>query len=254
MLNTGLVSITFRQLSVERIIELCLASGLESIEWGADIHLPPDNLKKAEHVRQMTLDAGLFSSAYGSYYRPGDDDSASFEAILDVAETLGAPIIRVWAGSRSSQDADERYWQTVIDNARRIVEQASERNIIVSLEHHENTLADTPGTTMKLLNAIQSDYMRSHWQPPHSANLDSKKESLSRLLAYVTNIHVFHWNPSTRERYALQDGSSDWAEYINMLRGSSQQHVLSLEFVRADSEEQFLADAKTLQTLLAQQP
>ena len=37
----GLVSVTFRQLAPEALIDLAARAGLAAIEWGADIHVPP---------------------------------------------------------------------------------------------------------------------------------------------------------------------------------------------------------------------
>ena len=43
MIESGLVSITFRKLTVEKIIELVKEAGLQGIEWGGDVHVPHDN-------------------------------------------------------------------------------------------------------------------------------------------------------------------------------------------------------------------
>ena len=40
MLKTGVCSVTFRNLNVERIIELVVEAGLDGIEWGGDVHVP----------------------------------------------------------------------------------------------------------------------------------------------------------------------------------------------------------------------
>jgi hypothetical protein len=47
MIRTGLVSVTFRQLSAEEIIKLVVCAGLEGIEWGGDIHVPHGDLKRS---------------------------------------------------------------------------------------------------------------------------------------------------------------------------------------------------------------
>ena len=44
-------------------------------------------------------EAGLAIAAYGSYYRVEHDDPAPFEPVLATAVELGAPTVRVWAGS-----------------------------------------------------------------------------------------------------------------------------------------------------------
>ena len=103
MTKTGLVSVTFRTLAVERVIELVSQAGLNSIEWGGDIHVPPTNPSWAKEVGKMTRESGLEVSSYGSYYRAGSlSDGQSFESILDAAVALGAPSIRVWAGNQGS--------------------------------------------------------------------------------------------------------------------------------------------------------
>lgn len=73
MLKTGLVSITFRNLKVEEIIDLVVKAGLDAIEWGGDIHVPHGDIKKACKVARLMKKADLEMAAYGSYYRVGCD-------------------------------------------------------------------------------------------------------------------------------------------------------------------------------------
>lgn len=250
MLTSGLLSITFRQFTAEHIIDLAATAGLASIEWGGDIHVPHGDIKKAQAVRKMTLDAGLSLSAYGSYYRLAEASSPPFEAVLDTAKALGVALIRVWAGARGSHDADDDYRQAVNTDAQRIVTMAAKRKIQVGLEYHQNTLTDTLESTQTLLNDVGHDNLLTFWQPPHTANLQRKTLGLRTLLPHIANIHVFHWNPNNLARYPLMDGQADWQAYIDILRTSNRDHVLSLEFVKDDKEANFLIDAKILQTWL----
>jgi len=247
MLKTGLVSVTFREKSTEQIIALTHSAGLESIEWGGDVHVPPGRFALAQQVQQQTIDAGLTVSAYGSYYRLGE--TANFEAVLDTAEALNAPIIRVWAGTSPSADADDAYWGMICADANRTVEQASQRGISISLEHHEGTLTDTTDSAQRLLQQV--DELRTFWQPPHTPNLQEKIQSLQALLPWMTNVHVFQWHPESRERFPLVDGEDDWKQYIDLLRRFSGDHTLSLEFVHGDDETQLFKDAATLKRWLA---
>ena len=56
MRPTGLLSVTFRHLPFERIIELAAEAGLDGIEWGGDVHVPPGDLKQAEKNRESDSD------------------------------------------------------------------------------------------------------------------------------------------------------------------------------------------------------
>ncbi|HWD79704.1 MAG TPA: xylose isomerase, partial [Kribbella sp.] len=64
--RTGLVSVTFRQLAVEQVMEVAAGAGLSAIEWGGDIHVPLGNLVNAKRVRNLTEVHGLQVAAYGS--------------------------------------------------------------------------------------------------------------------------------------------------------------------------------------------
>ena len=61
MRPTGLLSVTFRNLPFERIIEMTAQAGLDGIEWGGDVHVPPGELKLAERIGQAAREAGLIN-------------------------------------------------------------------------------------------------------------------------------------------------------------------------------------------------
>jgi len=113
----GLVSITFREFTPEKIISLCQANNLHAIEWGGDIHVPHGDLDVARQVGDQTREAGLSVSAYGSYYRLASSEGPGFSQVLASAVSLGSPVIRVWAGGRSSADADPSYRLDVREDA-----------------------------------------------------------------------------------------------------------------------------------------
>ena len=59
MLNTGLVSVTFRDKTPEEIISAVKQCGLEGIEWGGDVHVLPGDVSRAREIRHLTEQAGL---------------------------------------------------------------------------------------------------------------------------------------------------------------------------------------------------
>ncbi|MFN2155934.1 MAG: sugar phosphate isomerase/epimerase, partial [Anaerolineae bacterium] len=97
MIRSGLVSITFRQLSPAEIVARAAQAGLEAIEWGGDVHVPHGDVDAARTVRRTTEEAGLQVAAYGAYYRVGHEEPCPFADVLESAVALGAPLIRVWA-------------------------------------------------------------------------------------------------------------------------------------------------------------
>jgi 3-dehydroshikimate dehydratase len=69
--RAGLCSVTFRALTPREVAEAAAAAGLQTVEWGADVHAPPDQPATLRGVRDLTAAAGLTTCSYGSYWRAG---------------------------------------------------------------------------------------------------------------------------------------------------------------------------------------
>jgi len=247
-ITTGLVSVTFRKLSPGEIVALVARAGLDGIEWGGDVHVPHGDLAAARDVRHMTEDAGLSVLAYGSYFRcrPGE----AFEPVLEAAITLGAPLIRIWAGQLGSAEADSAYREGVIAQSQHAVELAAAHSIAVAYEFHSNTLTDTTESALTLLRDAPG--ARTLWQPPHDVNEAKRLDGLRAVLPWLANLHVFHWRMPDRTRLALAEGADLWRERLSVALFSGREVAALLEFVRDDDPEQFLHDAATLLTLINQ--
>ena len=271
MLHSGLVSITFRQFSPRKIIELVSQAQLEGIEWGGDVHVPHGDLDRARQVNRMTEQAGLCCAAYGSYYRAGD--GKPFEPILDTAIALGAPWIRVWAGSQGSAQADASYRKAVTDDLHRITELAAHAGVKIAMEYHNNTLTDTPQSTQQLLGDIVHDHLSCYWQPPLGFTTEQCLAGLDIVLDRLAHVHVFAWGVDG-ERLPLSDHADSWSRYLSRVanapscratlserpascepagpseRTAPCERFALLEFVRNDQPETFLQDAATLKAWL----
>ncbi len=255
MLHSGLVSITFRELSPVEIIDLVVKAGLRGIEWGGDIHVPHGMVSRATEIGQMTRDAGLVVAAYGSYYKVGvsQDSGLAFERVLESALALQAPTIRVWAGDRSSEDADSAYRARVIRDSQRIADLAQVAGISISLEYHGGTLTDTNASARQFLDEVGHPNVKAYWQPPVGASPDYCVEGLTGVLGRLSNIHVFHWVRSGQNivRLALSAGAEVWARYLRAAQAAALSHYAMIEFVRDDSPAAFLEDAGVLMDWLS---
>jgi 3-dehydroshikimate dehydratase len=252
VIRSGLVSITFRQLAPQAIIELVAQSGLDALEWGGDVHVPHGDVAQARRVRRMTADAGLTVAAYGSYYRVGHGEPVPFEAVVESALALGAPAIRVWAGKVGSAQADAAYWARVVEDSRAIGDLAQQAGLVVAYEYHANTLTDTNASALRLLETVAHPNVKTYWQPPAGATLDENLTSLSAILPWLINVHVFSWRAidGQRERLALDAKADEWAKYLDTVTATGRDHFAMIEFVRDDDPANFLQDAQTLKQWL----
>ena len=249
MLTAGLVSISFRKHSIEEIIADCVRNGLRAIEWGGDVHAPHGDLARAQEVAEITAQAGLTVSAYGSYFRAGEPEQPDFAGITACAEIMNAPTIRVWAGKQGSAECADR--KPVINSLKECCTIAANKGITVTLECHNNTLTDTIASTMQLLEEVNSPALRCGWQPQYKQTAEYRMEWLKAVLPWLSTVHCFCWN-SDHERLALADGTAEWQSFIQLIRSTGRDIPVMLEFVRNDDMEQLARDAATLNTLLKQ--
>jgi len=242
LMRPGLCSVTLRALGVETVAHVAAEAGLEAIEWGGDVHVPPGDLAAADAARAAGDAAGLAVASYSSYFRAGDDSPADFAAVRETAERLGAPRIRIWAGSAGSAGASPERRAAVADAVRRAAETA--HGMEVALEYHKGTLTDDPRSTLALLEAVARPSVRAYWQPPEGMPDGLALDGLRRLLPHVGALHVFSWWPGTErrplaERAALWRAALDLAGDVDAL----------LEFVPGDDPAVVAREAATLREL-----
>jgi sugar phosphate isomerase/epimerase len=248
MIRGGLVSVTFRSLSPGEIVELVAQAGLAGIEWGGDVHVPHGDVAVAREVYRRTADAGLTVCAYGSYYRVGTGEPPAFEAVVESALALHAPLVRVWAGRRGSADAGVAYRRAVVEDAQRILELAQQAGLGLAYEFHNHTLTDTNASALRLLREVDpsgpapepSAGLSSYWQPIEGMDEPARLAGLRALRPWLSHVHV------QQGRRPLAEGADAWLPRLEIVRSTGRDHHALIEFVQDDAPEAFLRDAETL--------
>lgn len=249
-------SVTFREKTPEEIIALTCEAGLEGIEWGGDVHVPPTDVANAERVGRLTCKAGLEVSGYGSYYFAFDTPDKQvfdFEPVLNTAIALGAPVIRIWAGAFAIEKTQD-YFQRVVEQSCRLASAAEKQGIKIAYEFHENTFSETLDGMLKLLHATDHPNLYAYWQPPNGSNLNQRLEQIAELGKRLLNLHVFHWDYAPRPPYkrrSLAEGIEVWKSCFAAADTPYVERYALLEFVCNDDPKQFLQDAVTLKRWLA---
>jgi 3-dehydroshikimate dehydratase len=252
-LKAGLVSVSFRNLDPQEIIELCVDCGLQGIEWGGDVHVPPGDLARASQVSEMTREAGLSVAAYGSYYFLGGDTKGSqFADVLETAINLQAPVIRIWAGQKASSECTEQDWVEAVEDSRRVADMAAGEDIKIAYEYHQGTLTDTNESAMKLLDSVNHPNVFTFWQPPNGKETAYCLDGLQTVIdaGKLSSLHVFHWWPGYKERHLLQAGAERWLSYLQLAIEAPGDRLACLEFSKDDDPENTRRDAATLMQLI----
>ncbi len=241
---TGLVSVTFRDLSVDEIIDLCVKTGLDGVEWGSDVHVPVGDLELAREVGKKCSDHGLRVLSYGSYYRGGD--ICEFHDVLATAKALGAPIIRIWAGYHVTlDDISDQDFATLVSNIKEAARLAKKEGIDLGFEYHRRTLTQTKEGALRLLQAVDMDNVYTYWQPNPDVSFEEQLAEIDLLTPWLAHYHVFAWEAGN-VAYPLAHAQEKWRTYIEHGAKSAYPHAMMLEFVKDGREEQFMDDAHTL--------
>lgn len=241
----GMTSVTFRNNSVEEIIALCKESYIECIEWGGDIHVPPNNIENAERVGELTRNAGIAVSSYGSYFKVGVNSVDDFKMVLAAANALNAPVIRVWCGDKGSKNTNDDELLYYVSCLKEMCKLSKQYDITIACEFHNNTYNDSAKTALELINQVDCDNFKTYWQTLNYNQIDY--ENLKALNKNIVNIHVFSWNKQGK-RYALKKKYKIWQDYIKLSKACNVNYII--EFVKKDSQKQFLKDVKILKELL----
>ena len=246
-MRAGLCSVTFRQLPAEAIVDLAAEGGVEAIEWGADVHVPPGDTATAEKAAARCADAGVACASYGSYLAVGRDP-AETGPVIETAAVLGADNVRVWCPDEGGTVADVARALDTIAMA------AAEHDLTVSLEFHPGTLTETAASTLALLAEVEAPNVFTYWQPDPRLEPFQFLAELARVLEHLSHVHVFHWRADHR-RLPLA-GAEWWSGALRIVRGTAGRwtgpRVAFIEFVPDDDPEQLAGEVATLRTWLSE--
>ena len=244
MHHLGLVSISFRGLSPEVIIEEVKNAGLSCIEWGSDVHAPCDDTENLKKIAALQKKAGLFCCSYGTYFRLGATDIGDLQKYIDAAKILGTDILRLWCGTKGSSEYTQDEENALFTLCREAALIAEKNGVILCMECHNGTYTDTKEGAVKLMKAVSSPAFRMYWQPNQFTSEKENKQYARLLSSFTKHIHVFNW--TEKERFPLGDAVSLWKEYLSYFSDNT----LLLEFMPDDSIASLKTEAEALRRLI----
>ena len=132
----GLCSISFRKNSPEEILSAMKEAGLSVIEWGSDVHCPPE---RAEEISVLQNQYGIKCCSYGTYFRIGVTPIEELNKYIVAAKTLGTNVLRLWCGDKNSEDYAESEKAELFGACKATAEIAKAEDITLCMECHNNT-------------------------------------------------------------------------------------------------------------------
>ncbi len=248
MKEIGFTTVTFRPKTRREICELAKQNNITCIEWGGDVHLPPQDKDALAEVIALQKEFGLTATSYGSYYRLGEENYILWRDIVSTAEAIGAGIIRIWQGSLSSFKVDANTMQAMVKEMQQLADMAAEKDITVACEFHNNTNNDNGTSCVAFIQAVNKANVKTYWQP---FSTDADIENLKATLPYLVCVHVFEWD-ANYDRFPLERGQEKWGTFMDIIDQAGISPHYIMEFVNDDCDGQFAKDAAVLKEWVRQ--
>lgn len=160
-------------------------------------------------------------------YPPGPQLHKEIEGTrkwIERAAYMGAPVIRIFAGSleRGTSIADARKW--CIDAIQECCQFAGEHGIILALENHGG-IVSTPDETLAIVQAVQSDWF--------GVNLDTGNfhgpdpyDDLARVAPYAVTVQV----KTEIAPKGMPRQEADFARIVGLLKNVGYRGYIALEY------------------------
>lgn len=238
----GLVSVSFRSHTPEEILTAMQSAGLTCIEWGSDVHCPPE---KAVQIAALQKAYGITCCSYGTYFKLGTTPMEELQPYLDAARTLGTTVVRLWCGSKNSEDYREEEKEQLFSLCRQAAAMAEKSGVTLCMECHNNTYTNRKEAALELMEAVNSPAFRMYWQP-NQYRSEEENVAYAKLLAhYTAHIHVFNWQG--KGKYPLVEAMDIWRTYLSCFEGD---RTLLLEFMPDGKLETLETEAAALREIV----
>jgi sugar phosphate isomerase/epimerase len=203
-----------------------------------DIHFPQTRPAYLQMLRRTARDLGLVIIGVGVHNDFGridptirQSEMVKVKQWIEVAEQLGAPIVRVFAGYPEGGPAQSgARWPAMVDSLREVAAFAGHAGVRLGLENH-NHGAFTP-TAVEFLRVL--DEVKSPYLVPllDTGNFTDGWPSVQKTLGIAVHVHAKFWKPAP-------DGSDekvDYARIIPALRAAGYDGWVSFEYEAEEPE------------------
>lgn len=245
MYHAGLVSISFRSLTPKQIIDAVANAGLACIEWGSDVHAPCHDIPSLQEIARLQKDAGISCCSYGTYFRIGVNTAQELPDYIRAAKILGTNILRLWCGSKGSEEFTPQERDVLFEQCRVLARIAEKEGVVLCMECHNWTFTDRADAALALMQAVDMPSFRMYYQPNQFRTTEENIYYAKRLAPYTLHLHVFNWKEY--DRFPLRDSLPLWREYLSAFSGD--RHLL-LEFMPDDRVESLPGEAAALLQLI----
>src|SRR5262249_4623286 len=169
MMRLCCLSLSFRpefaakQMDDLKFIDLCAKLELDGVDFNLSslASTERDHLKK---IKKACLETGLSIACLGvsnNFGRPEEAEQKKVRQGIEVAQFLGAPVVRLFAGSVSAGQTREAVWKRVVAGLRDAAEYGEKAGVAVGLQNHNHgNVAATGDDVLRLLKDVDHPWCK----------------------------------------------------------------------------------------------
>ena len=224
---------------LEDVVDLAAGYGLDGVEL-TSYYFPKDVTNEyLMNLKQQSFRLGLDISgtAIGNDFchTPGalrDEQLAMTREWIDYAATMGAPVIRIFAGTVKEGDDETAAIARCIEGINESLVYAAQKGVFLALENHGG-ITDTPDHMLRIIDGVKDSPWFGVNLDGGNFNTDDPYRDLARIAPYAINaqIKVMVNNNGTK-------GVADFPRIVGILKDAGYRGYIVLEYEENNPKEE----------------
>lgn len=223
---------TGAEMEILDVLDYAAEQGFDGVEltayfFDSDVTTADLNeIKRRAHVLGLDITGG----AIGNNFSFPADDPFTAEQIaytktwIDHYSTLGAPVIRIFAGGKNPPGATtEQVIENVVTNLNAILPYAAEKGVILGIENHDSMT--NMDNLLELIGRIDSPWLGVTWDSANVAPTEDPYAELARIAPYAVNAQLKVMTKVNGEKV-----EADLGRLIQILRDADYSGHIVLEY------------------------
>lgn len=234
--------------TLEQFIDFCAEQNLDACELTAYYfpkEITPEYLLSLKE-RTFRLGLDISGTAIGNNYCVADPAARETQLQMtrdwiDYSAILGAPAIRIFAGTKPASDTEEAARERCVSAINEALQYAATKGVVLALENHGGITA-TPEQMLKIIEAVEPSPWFGVNFDGGNFQTDDPYASLAQIAPYAKNAQI-----KVEMHAAGKKVPADLARVVKILKDAGYRGYLALEYEA--SEDPFEAIPRHLAEL-----
>jgi sugar phosphate isomerase/epimerase len=185
-------------------------------------------LVKNNGLRITALSPGIFKLPLSQTAKLEDELVTVLPKTLALAGEFGASLVIAFGFQREQNEGPEMFSRAV-DFMSRAAEKAGREGVKIIIENEPGFWCDSGAHTAKLIQAVNSPYLRANWDPCNGYGTAERPfpEGYNALKQYIANVHVKDTKEGSLIRCVpVGEGAFDWrGQLAALVRDQLVRHI-----------------------------